>query len=254
MLKAVLFDLDDTLLANDMDVLLPHHLRMLGEYFAPFVEPSRFKTALLSGTRRMMESQDRSTTNHQEFWPIFENLSGMARSEAEPYLDRFYREKYPSLAGLTRPVPFARPLIESCLQRGLKVVIATNPLFPKRAIEERLRWAGLPAEELPYALVTCYESMHATKPALSYYEEILAKVGATPEATLMVGNDADADIAPAQRLGLQTIHVTNASAAPYEGAERRLSANPEAALHLPAPSGSLRAVWQQLSGGSAVLH
>ena len=54
-----------------------------------------------------------------------------------------------------RPNPLARPLLENLIRKGYQVAIATNPIFPERAIRERLRW--LEIDDLPYALVTAYE-------------------------------------------------------------------------------------------------
>jgi len=109
------------------------------------------------------------------------------------------------LRPLTRTLPEARPLVEWALERGLQVAIATNPLFPRTAIEQRLEWAGVPVGARwprPYALVTSYEIMHATKANPAYYHEILAHLGRQPGECLMVGDDWERDIAPAASVGI----------------------------------------------------
>ena len=53
------------------------------------------------------------------------------------------------------------------------------------------------------------ETMHYSKPNPDYYREILARVGASPEHSLMVGDDPDKDIAPASQLGLKTWQITD---------------------------------------------
>jgi len=100
------------------------------------------------------------------------------------------------------------------MERGLSVVVATNPLFPQRAIEHRLEWAGLPVSQYDFALVTTYENMHAAKPQPAYYREILATVGVRPEQALMVGDDWKNDIAPAAAAGLYTYWIAAEDAAP----------------------------------------
>ena len=86
------------------------------------------------------------------------------------------------------------------------MVIATQPVFPLTAIEQRLQWAGVGG--LPYALVTSFETMHTTKPDPDYYREICRRIGHEPSACLMAGNDPDADIRPAHAAGLRTFWLT----------------------------------------------
>jgi hypothetical protein len=84
-------------------------------------------------------------------------------------------------------------------------VIATNPLHPLEAVEQRLRWAGLPTEG--YALITHSGNMHFAKPEPAYYAEIAARVGVEPDEAVMIGDSPTNDITPAQTIGMQVIHV-----------------------------------------------
>jgi ribonucleotide monophosphatase NagD (HAD superfamily) len=87
------------------------------------------------------------------------------------------------------------------------VVVATNPLFPQTAIEQRLLWAGVSVSEYEYALVTTMENMHATKPNESYYQEIADHLKLAPEEMLMVGDSWEYDIFPASALGMKTFWI-----------------------------------------------
>jgi FMN phosphatase YigB (HAD superfamily) len=77
-------------------------------------------------------------------------------------------------------------------------------MFPRPAVETRLRWAGLPVSEFDFALITSYENMHTTKPRPAYYEEILAQIGVAAAESLMVGDDWGNDIEPAASVGCFT--------------------------------------------------
>ena len=121
-----------------------------------------------------------------------------------PLFDRYYRERFPALQTLTSPSPAARLAVEAAVAAGLRIAVATNPLFPAAAIEERLRWAGV--ADMPWDLVTTYEHMHSAKPHLSYYEEILQRLGVSAERALMVGNDVGEDLIAAE-LGMRTFLV-----------------------------------------------
>lgn len=244
MLQAVLFDLDDTLLANDMGLFLPEYVHGLAEWANPCRNPTRFIPALRGATRQMMRAPN-ERSNAEVFWATFETLAEATREQTEPLVEAFIRERLPKLHHLTRPVPFARELVEHCLARDLPVVVATNPVFPRGAIEARLAWAGLPVADVTFAEVTSYENTRATKPHPAYYRDIVAGLGLDPGCVLMVGNSREADILPAASAGLRTFRVHDASSAPFEAAEWQARENP-AALDDPAPEGSLRAVLQYL--------
>ncbi len=108
---------------------------------------------------------------------------------------------------VTEKWPAAVELVRTAFAKRLQVVIATNPMFPRTAVETRLEWAGVPASDFPYTLITTYENMHAVKPHQAYYQEILDKVGCKAENALMVGDDWQRDIEPAAALGLFTYWI-----------------------------------------------
>jgi FMN phosphatase YigB (HAD superfamily) len=97
-------------------------------------------------------------------------------------------------------------VVQRLLGEGYTVAIATNPLFPATAIQQRLNWAGV--ADFPYARVTTMENSHFSKPDLRYYQEILSAVGSKLESTWMVGDDPTQDIGPAHELGLKTWWIT----------------------------------------------
>ena len=103
--------------------------------------------------------------------------------------------------------PLVYDLLRDLRQRDYALVIATNPVFPKIAIEKRMTWAGVQDE--PIALVTDYESCHGAKPQSRYYLEIMGKLGVSPENCIMIGNDARDDVLPTDALGLRCYMLTD---------------------------------------------
>jgi FMN phosphatase YigB (HAD superfamily) len=209
MIKAVLFDLDDTLLGNNMERFIPPYFDMLGNHVAPRYPKDKFLRALLAGTDAMIANQDTAVSNRDAFWQTFEQLTGQGADDLEDHIRIFYEEQFPQLQRVTEFRPIAIDLIRTCFEQEWQVVIATNPLFPRIAIEHRLAWAGIPVTEFSYALVTAYENMVATKPHTTYYEQILQKLGCEAETAVMIGNDWTNDIEPAAALGMQTYWVTD---------------------------------------------
>ncbi|RMG94835.1 MAG: HAD family hydrolase [Chloroflexi bacterium] len=204
MIRAVLLDLDDTLLGNETEGFMRAYFSILGEWASELMDRDRFLRVLLMATREVIRRQDTAVSNRDLFWHHFQALSGLDPEALEPFFDRFYEQMFPKLASLTQPRPVARALVQTCLEHGYKVVVATNPLFPRRAIEERLRWAGVPVSEFPYTLVTSYENMHAAKPNPAYYRQILEMIDCPADAAIMVGDDWENDIKPAAGIGMFT--------------------------------------------------
>ncbi len=213
MIRAILLDLDNTLLGNDMETFLPAYFALLSQYVAPRLEPNQFIRHLLQATEKMTANADPARTNREVFEARFFPIQGYGREEMEPFLADFYAHQFPQLRSITRPDPAARPLVEWVFERGFQVAIATNPLFPRVAVEQRLEWAGVPAAEFPYHLITSYENMHASKPHPLYFAEIAAHLDLPPEACLMVGDDWRMDIAPALSVGMAAYWIAGPDAA-----------------------------------------
>ncbi len=184
--KAILFDLDGTLLDSSMEHFLPVYLKALSGRVAPFFEPKPFVTRLLWATEQMVANDGRAT-NQEVFMDAFFPFEGRQRAELEPVFDAFYAEDFPKLASVTRRKPEARRVVQQVIDLAYDTAVATNPLFPEAAVRERMRWAGV--EDLPFKLVTTYENSRYSKPNLRYFDEVCAYLGRAPEECLVVGDE-----------------------------------------------------------------
>jgi len=214
MLKAILFDLDNTLLVNSMETFMPAYLQAFTSHVAHLISPECFVSELLRGTRAMDTNDGTGLTNEEAFASVFYPALGHERAALEPIFEQFYAKEFPKLRPLTQPRPEARPLVEWAFERGLQVAIATNPLFPRSPIEQRLEWAGVPITKFGYTLVTSYEIMHATKANPAYYREILAHLGRQPDECLMVGDNWEWDVANAALVGIPAYWIAEPGEAP----------------------------------------
>jgi FMN phosphatase YigB (HAD superfamily) len=106
-------------------------------------------------------------------------------------------------------------LIDGLNARGLRLVLATNPIFPAVATHSRVRWAGLTPEDFNH--ITTYENSRFCKPNPAYYRDILDNLGLKAEECVMVGNDEGEDGAAAL-LGLPVFLLTDCLIA-REGAD-----------------------------------
>jgi HAD superfamily hydrolase (TIGR01549 family) len=212
--RAILFDLDDTLLVNPMERFLPAYFQALSEKVHDILPADEFLVHLIEATQAAIANTEPQRTIEDVFWAEFSPALDMPKAEIMPLLEEFYANDYPGLQAYTQQHPEARPLVEVAFGRGFDVAIATNPLFPRSAVVQRLEWAGV--SDFPYALVTTYENMHFTKPHPEYYLEIAERIGHAPEECLMVGNELENDIQPAAAVGMSTFWVTDAPAASHQ--------------------------------------
>lgn len=210
MIKTILLDLDNTLLGNPPDQFVRHYLGLLARHLHDALGLKYSAEHLMTGTRAVVHSTDPLTTNEAVFYGVFTPLlteQGVSRAEFDPVVAQFYAEVYPQLQALTERRTGARRLVEWLITRDYQVIVATNPFFPRVAIEQRLAWAGVPVDEIGFEMVTTLENTHYSKPHPEFYEEILARVGVQADEAIMVGDDWQNDMMPAWQAGLNTFWI-----------------------------------------------
>ncbi len=223
MKKAVLFDLDGTLLPMDNDEFTRVYIGLLARKAAGWgYEPEEMVKALWKGTGAMVKN-DGSRPNEEAFWSVFKaNVTSRTPEQIEgdkPLFDRFYTEEFHGAKSTTGDNPEAARLLVRLRGLGLRLILATNPLFPPQAIETRLGWIGLKPDDFEY--ITTYDNSSFCKPNPDYYREIMYKNGLSPEECVMVGNDIGEDMVPASSAGMDVVLSTdcliNPGGLPVEG-------------------------------------
>ena len=206
-IKAVLFDLDGTLLKMDQDEFVKTYFKYLAKHLAPKgYEPDKLLKVFWAGVGAMV-TNDGSVTNEEAFWKVFIAAYGETSIEDKPYIDDFYKNGFNKVQEVCGFYKEAKEIITLVKEKGKMAVLATNPLFPHTATENRMRWAGL--ETTDFAEYTTYENCHYCKPNPKYYEELLEKLNLKPEECIMVGNDVEEDMVPAEKLGMDRFLLTN---------------------------------------------
>ncbi len=198
----LLLDLDDTLLYTNTEAFVPAYFGARSAALADTVAPEVMLPALMGGTKRMMQSEDPALTLRNVFDAYFFPKLGSDRATLNDRIDCFYDETFPSLQYVTEPRPEAVKFVEWAFSAGHRMCVATNPYFPLKAVHHRMRWAGLPPEKYPFALVSAYEKFHFTKETSAYFAEFLGQLGWPEGPAVMIGNDLNMDLIPAQRAGL----------------------------------------------------
>ena len=205
-IKAILFDLDGTLLPMNQEKFLKAYIGGLAKAAEPHgYEPMTITSSILAGTTAMLKN-DGEKTNEAVFWDALAKIYGEAVLEDIHIFDEFYQTDFQKIKDVCGFAPQAAIVVSKIKEKGLRVALATNPLFPTIATESRIRWAGLVPND--FEMFTTYETSKYSKPNLNYYKEVLSELELEPEECLMVGNDV-ADDMVVTKLGMDAFLLTD---------------------------------------------
>jgi len=212
----LLFDLDDTLLGNNMNMFLPAYLQALSACMASYADPNALVKTLMGASAQMVANLRPDRTLEDVFDAGFYPPLGIKKDQWRGILDTFYSYEFPKLRNLTQFRPEAVSLVKTAISRGYRVAIATNSLFPSTAVTQRLSWAGLSPDKFPLALVPSFHTFHFAKPNPAYFAELMAKLAWPTGPVIMAGDNFTNDITSAHLAGLATYWVTTEEISPPE--------------------------------------
>ena len=200
-IKAVLFDLDDTLFDHryctrtalshlqdkyecfrraTLDEFETEHMKLLDELM----------NAVLPGTLSIEEART------ERFRRAFVKFNAKAEAGESKIAAGIYRKMYEESWRLSSG---ALPFLKS-LNKKYKIGIITNNLRSEQ--EEKLKRCGI--EHFIDVMVTS-EDTGLTKPSAEMFKITLGKLGVLPEETVMIGDSWTADITGAYNAGIKSI-------------------------------------------------
>ena len=206
MLDAVLFDLDGTLLPMDLDEFTKTYFGLLARTASAWGYNDReaLIASVWAGTKSMV-TNDGTKTNYEAFWEKFEKVIGRDCKADVPKFDAFYENDFNLARSVCGENPYAKAAVEAARGVANKVILASNPLFPRVATEARLSWVGLSGDDFDW--VTDYSNSCFCKPNPEYYKDIIKRFSLDPSRCLMIGNDVQEDMLPANACGLEVFIV-----------------------------------------------
>ena len=206
MITTVLFDLDGTLLPMDQDVFVKDYFGRIAAKVSPAgYDPRQLVDTIWRGTAVMVKN-DGSQTNEEAFWEYVVSVYGDKILRDKHLFDEFYEMEFDKVKAVCGYHPAAAEIVHSLKEQEIRVALATNPIFPARATQWRIQWAGLQPED--FELYTAYENSSYSKPNPDYYRDILTRLNVKPEECLMVGNDVGEDMVAGQ-LGMKVFLLTD---------------------------------------------
>lgn len=206
-MKAVLFDLDGTLLPMDQEDFIKAYFTELSKVACnDKLDPKTLNEMIWASTKAMV-TNDGSRKNMDAFWESFEKTLGEDCKRVKTACDGFYSTDFHKVKVITKENPLAKKAVELAKGNGRKVVLATNPLFPMDGQKTRISWIGLTEDDFEF--ITSYETDSYCKPNPQYFVSICERLGVKPEECLMVGNDEREDMYAASSIGMNCFLVTD---------------------------------------------
>ena len=204
-ITTVLFDLDGTLIRMDQDEFIRmYFVSILGKLGSLGYDTSVMRPALEGAVVATLRN-DGSLSNEERFWETFEALSGKADGVRRE-IDSYYEQEFNSVIDATcEAYDRVGEVLTRVKKKGLRSILATNPLFPMVATHARIRLGGMSPSDFEY--VTAYENSSYCKPNPLYFTELLTKLGVSPDECVMIGNDTRDDFS-AHALGIPVFVLT----------------------------------------------
>lgn len=206
MLKAVLFDIDNTLILFDEVKFFKTYVPGVASKFSDIMSFEEFHQRLIGGSQKLLTNMGQKTNAEFYMDAFCEGLEAHRDSMWERFVN-FYQSRFNQYQELTEPVTGVRELFDYLSGTSLKLVAASHPLWPMMVQGYRIGWAGLPIETFDH--ITAIENTKFCKPQAQYYQEICENLSVLPSECLMVGNDLINDMV-ATKAGMRTYQTTDA--------------------------------------------
>lgn len=186
MLRAVVFDLDETLAVPDRD-----RATLLAEATEAADAPALSRAEYVEAHRRHLTSETRE--------PIFDDLLADRETDADPRaVAEAYRESVTTALSL---LPGVESMLETLRARYRVGLLTNGPVRAQRAKLEALGWQSA----FDAALIT--GELEAGKPHPKAFEAILEELDVNASEAVYVGDDVETDVRGATEAGLEAVQV-----------------------------------------------
>lgn len=220
-LKAIMFDLDGTLLPMNEEEFTKGYFELLCKQFVPLgYEKDTFIKTIWTGTKLMLQNNG-AHTNEFVFWDYFAQVYGKEKvEESKLEFEKFYMTEFENTKKYCKENKFAKEIIQYAKSKGIKTILSSNPLFPKVAMNTRLSFIQLNCDDFDY--ISSYEISHYSKPNPNYFQEILDNNSLHANEIILFGNSESEDIDPAKICNIQGFLVGDCISLKNEIAECKI--------------------------------
>lgn len=201
--KNILFDLDGTLLPMDIDLFEKAYFKGLCKSMIDKIEPQELYKHIWGGTKAMILN-DGSKTNMEVFKDYFNTNTELDYDTCESIFMEYYKTAFQDCIQACSVSEISKKIVDELQNKGYRVAIATNPIFPQIATYSRLNWLGINPKSIE--LVTTFENSYHAKPNPAYFQEVCDRLQVEPKDCIMIGNDVTED-GIASTLGMEVMLI-----------------------------------------------
>ncbi|NJL56303.1 HAD family hydrolase [bacterium] len=144
MIKAVLLDLDNTLIHNPEQAFARALMDAVETFFHQQYHITGVAQALSAGVKAQQHMRPPRQTNEALMQAIIARQVPLSAAQIAEAFTAFYVEVYPRLRDCVQPIAIAPELVNHLIAQGYAVVIATNPLYPWKPYSSGCAGEGCP--------------------------------------------------------------------------------------------------------------
>ena len=138
--KAILFDMDGTLLPMDMEAFTKGYFKGLSAKLAKYgIEPEALVQAVWTGTKAMVKN-DGTCSNETAFWRVFEQTTGLKMEQVNPDCIDFYGNDLKQQRHIPGKIRLQSKQSASRTKRQIRW--CSQPILFSRLWDRRREWAG----------------------------------------------------------------------------------------------------------------
>lgn len=191
-------DYDGTLIKNPESEFFERYFFLLSKFSG--IDLSEISRKVMKAVEETAKDTDNGKNLFEKF---LEKISDNGdRKYWENLFMEFYKREFSKLKDIITKNDF---LVELIKNTDKEVIFASNPLFPKIAVNERIRFVDLSPKRFCY--IAHMENSHFVKPDPRFFKEIVEKLSINPADCVMIG-DTENDIA-CEKIGIKFVHVDN---------------------------------------------
>lgn len=203
-LKALLFDLDGTLLQMDFKEYADKLGEISGETFSNILGWDRTFTArcFAYASKYLDNKPDDGRTLEEAFYDGFEEAAEINRGEFMQAFFEYNTGTYNNAKVVTKgQYEGAERMLRDAKSKGYTIILATSPKSAAEGTYFRLQWAGIPCDCFDFIATRLNTSI--VKPHKAYYDEILKRFDLQPQECCVLGNDVINDLVEPGKMGMK---------------------------------------------------
>ncbi len=166
------------------------------------MDPMNLGKTIMNITKELIKNQNGKENIYKQFMKKLVDQTNKNKKEWEALFLNYYNKEFKELK---RHVIPNKKLIKILKNAKHKVIFASNPLFPKIAVINRLDFIEMNESEFIY--VSHMENSRWLKPNPKYFSEILQKLSIDANDSIMIG-DSEFD-SSCQKAGIRFVHVND---------------------------------------------